>query len=528
MEPGTLLINEWLMIIIFAAGMVVWGAVMHRQASRSLEASFLADRKLPGFIASLSTVATNMNANDFIGMAGAVYGAGIIMLHGPLINSVVIIFLSLVLMKRLRELNVFTLGEWLMRRYSKAVGNLYSVIWTFVWMPFNLGLYIYAGALIMNTLVGWNLYVAIVVVSVVAATYTLLGGFGAVVSTDVLQLLLMFFPFVFLAGMVWNEVGGPVSLLEALPSAKAELWHGETPFGPIGIMLFGMLMMSMSYWSSEAQIIQRPLSAKNPRESAITYLGAGFWYTLLLPLVVILPGLAAIKLYPGLENNDFAVPMLLKDFMPPGLYGVTIVGLLAGVFSSCDSQINAFCTMFTTDIYRGMIKQDVETDKLLRISRLAGVIFTIAAIGTAIIFTFARHGMFLFAIAIVGTIMPPFGAVTILGAVWRKANAKAALIGVCAGILFACFMLALELSGKLAAIAGDTLFFRAGTTFTVTLAITAALSLKGDFNYPRYDRENADEGGHGINNPRTLAIVLMGLVILIYIVVSFLSAGAQS
>ena len=522
MEPGSLLFNEWLMIIFFAGGMIVWGYFLRKRASQSISASFLAGRKVPGFIASLSTVATNMNANDFIGMAGAVYGVGIVMMHQQMINAVVLIFVGLVLMRKLRGRNAYSLGQWLRERYNKSIGNAYSIIWAFVWMLFNLGLYIYSGALVMHTLVGWNLYIGIVVLSIVAAIYTLLGGFSAVVATDVIQMFLMFFPFLILAVIVWQEVGGPIQLLQSLPAEKADIWHADTPFGPLGLTLGGMILIAMSYWSSEAQVVQRPLSARNPNEAAISYMGASFWYAILVPVVVFLPALAAIKFYPNLSNNDFATPMLFKNFIPPGLYGVTIVGLLAGVFSSCDSQINAFCTVFTTDIYKGMIRKQADTQRLIRVSKIAGVIFTLAAIGTAIIFTFAKSGMFLFAVGIVATIMPPFGSVAILGAMWKRASPKAAQWGVIIGILFAIALFILDATGNLAHIAQDTLYLRSGATFIVTSIVVVLFSLSDNF-IDRLEVIDKSEGVlKGLNNPKTLAMLLLVAVVVIYTIVSLL------
>jgi SSS family solute:Na+ symporter len=475
-----------------------------------------------GFIASISTVATNMNANDFIGMAGAVYGFGIILIHQPLLNCLTILFLGLVVMKKLRRRNVFTLGEWLRERYDNTVGNAYSIIWCFVWMNFNLGLYIYSGALVMNTLVGWNLFVSIVVITAVAATYTLLGGYRAVVATDVVQLFLMFFPFLFIAGLAWHEVGGPIKLLQSLPAEKAAIWGSPTPFGSLGVTILGMLLIAMSYWSSEAQVVQRPLSARDPEAAAISYIGAGFWYTILVPFVVFLPALAAAKFFPNLPNNDFATPMLLKKFVPPGLYGVTIVGLLAGIFSSCDSQINAFCTMFTTDIYRNMIRKDASAARLLKVSRLAGVIFTLAAIGTAAIFTFARHGMFLFAVGIVATIMPPFGAVTILGVMWKRASPRGARIGILAGMVLAVILFFLDLDGRLAYIAKDTLYFRSMVAFLVTLFVAMGVSLTERHEDKTQQRDENGTAGKGLSNPKILGTLLAAIVALMYLVLTMI------
>jgi SSS family solute:Na+ symporter len=524
MEPGKLLMNEWMMILFFVLCISFWGVYIREKAGADLSSSFLAGRKVPGFIGSLSTVATNMNANDFIGGAGAIYAMGLVMLHQTYINCLVILFLSLFLMRKLRRHNVFTLGEWLRKRYSNRVGNMYSIIWAFIWMLFNLGLYIYAGALVLHTLVGWNLYLSIVILTLIAATYTLLGGFGAVVATDVVQIFLMFFPFIFLVILIWQQVGSPGELLASLPSNKADLWGKETPFGHLGITIFGMLFLSMSYWGAEAQILQRPLSTKNPNQAAISYIGAGFWYALLSPLVIFIPALAAIKLFPGLPNNDFAVPMLIKTFLPPGLYGITIVGLLAGIFSSCDSQINAFCTMFSTDIYKRMINPKCPENNLLKISKISGVIFTLAAIGTALIFSYAENGMFLLAIGILATIMPPFGAVTIIGAIWKKSSPRAAFSGLIAGFTIAIILFALDLSGKLNFLAQDTLFFRAMVAFLTTCLFVVIISLF-DSHHQSVDQEKEKiYPKHWFDNPNVLGLILAVTIALMYILITVLSS----
>lgn len=506
MESGSLLINEWIMIVFYIAGVLLWGYFLKDRAAHSLADTFLAGRKVPGFIASFSTVATNLNANDFIGWAGAVYLTGVVMVHFPLQTAIVIAFLSLVMMKQLRQCNVYTLGEWLRKRYSPAVGNTYTFIWTFIWMPFGLGLFIYAGSVVMHTLVGWNLYVSIVALTLVAATYTLLGGFRAVVATDVLQLFFMFFPLVVLCILIWNAVGNPVKLLETLPAEKADLWSSTTSFGPISVILFGHLIMAMCFWCCDAQLVQRPLSTKNPNEAAISYLGAGFWYALLVPLLAIFPGLAAIKFFPNLTNNDFATPMLLKEFLPPGLYGVAIVGLLSGVFSSADSMINAFCTMFTTDIYQGIINKNANKERLLKVSRIAGVLFTMAGICTAISFKlFAKYGMFMYLASVLATILPPLGAVAVLGAVWKRCSPRGASVGLIVGFIFSLIFLGLDLNGTLAPIAKDSMFFRSLVIFVLTAVITCVVSLFEHFESPLV----ADEKTTHQTNTKTKVILYL-------------------
>ena len=171
--------TEWLMVVVFVTGVLAWGLRM-RKASATLADSFLADRKVPGFIASLSTVATNLNANDFLGAAGFTVTVGVVLAHGNSVNGLALILVALLVVPKLRRLNVFTLAGWLEKRYSPTVGIAYSITWACIWMVFNLGLYIYAGALVLNTLVGWNLYGSMVLLACVAAFYTLIGGRGGV------------------------------------------------------------------------------------------------------------------------------------------------------------------------------------------------------------------------------------------------------------------------------------------------------------------------------------------------------------
>jgi solute:Na+ symporter, SSS family len=467
---------EWLMVAVFIFGSVAWGFFMHK-GTATLEGSFLAGRKVPGFLASLSTVATNLNANDFIGAAGFTYGVGVVLAHQGYANAIALILVSLFLVQKLRRINVFTLGEWLDKRYSRTVGTMYSATWCLVWMLFNLGLYLYAGALVLNTLVGWDLYYSIVVLSVVAALITLSGGYAAVVATDVLQISLMFLPFVFLSVGVLTDIGGVSGLAARLPADKGIFWTNTTPFGGLVMMVMGAFFMGLSYWSSEAQVIQRPLSARSEEDAVISYLGATFWFSILFPLVVTLPALAAICYFPDLAKGDLAMPSMIRKFIPRGLYGVTVVGLMAGVFSSVDAQINSFCTMFTTDIYRKLLQPHREEKHYLIVSRASGVVFTLAAIGTALLFSRRNEGMMLFAISVLATIMPPFAAVIILGAMAHRMNRTGALAGLIAGGATAVGLIIADKLGSLSTIAENALFFRTTVTFLVSLGVTALVSM---------------------------------------------------
>ena len=198
------------------------------------------------------------------------------------------------------------MGEWFNDRFDRPVGDAYDLIWTFGWMFVNMGLYIYAGALVLNTLLGWPLWVAIALVVVVGTIYTLLGGFGAVAGSDGVQFILMFVPLVLLVPISLTMVGGFSNLLEGLRRlSRARCYqlptHSARQFLFVGSSLNGVLLylgfisLSIAYWGSEAQILQRPLAARDERSAQLGYLYTAIWYALVVPVVILIPGLGCCR-----------------------------------------------------------------------------------------------------------------------------------------------------------------------------------------------------------------------------------------
>lgn len=511
----TLVLTEWLAICVFVLGLIVFGAYM-RQNTDDSASTFLADRSLPPSVQAFSTVATNLNANDFLGLAGFAYAYGIIVLLGPITNAIAIVLATIAIIPFIRRIQAFSLGEWLTKRFSRPVGDAYDFIWTFVWMFVNMGLYIYAGSLVLNTLLGWNLWLSMGLIVFVGTAYTILGGFGAVAGSDTIQFVLMFVPLVLLLPVTLSMVGGISGLIDGLATHQASMTPSEHPLaaefpvgGPVAVFLLylGFLASAISYWSAESQVLQRPLSAEDPESAQVGYLYTSIWYAILVPLFILLPGLAAAVLYPNLEVADHAMPMLINDVMPPGLYGVVVVGLIAGVLSSVDSQLNNFQTLFTERIYRRYVASNRSSAHYVRISRVAGIVFMVACIGVAYMFSM-EDSMYLVAQSILATIMPTFAAVAIVGGLWDRSTSTGAILGIAIGLTVSVYM-GFELGH-------EATYSRSLYSLLLSMAVIvigSLLTTPKDHETPTNFTRSAFDDGSTTLSPRVkrIAVVTVGL-----------------
>ena len=524
----TLVATEWIAIAVFLVGVLGFGFHL-RDRSHNADDFFLAGRSLPPWLQAFSTVATNLNANDFLGLAAFAYTYGVIVIGVPIGNMLAIVLATLVVIPFIRRLRVFSLGEWLNDRFDRPVGDAYDVIWTFVWMFVNMGLYIYAGALVLNTLLGWSLWVSIALVVIVGTTYTLLGGFGAVAGSDGLQFILMFVPLVLLVPISLSMVGGFSELMAGLRDYQNTMLPADNPLGaqfPLSgstmnaaLLYLGLVAQAMAYWSSESQILQRPLAARDERGAQLGYLYTAVWYALIVPAVILIPGLVAAVLFPGLDNPDEAMPRLLSEALPPGLLGAAIVGLLAAVLSSIDSQLNNFQTFFTQRIYRRFVRTDEAERHYVRVGRIVGVIFMVLTVGMAYVFSL-QPLMFLFAQSILATIMPTFATLALVGGLWDRMTTKAALTGGVFGLVFS-VVLAFVLGQE--AVYPRALYTMVATTLVIV--VTSLVTTPGAGEVPTgflpTARENLDEAVAPVVRRVALLVLAIGVVMFIGFVLVF-------
>nr|WP_221377819.1 sodium:solute symporter family protein [Actinoplanes polyasparticus] len=390
------------LILILYFGTVLGVGFAARRAIKTSADFFLSGRSLPAWVTGLAFVSANLGALEILGMAanGAQYG--LLTLHYYWIGAVpAMVFLGIVMMPFYYGSKVRSVPEFLKRRFNKPT-HIFNAISFAVAQVLIAGVNLFALALILDALLGWELWVSILVGAAIVLTYITIGGLSSAIYNEVLQF------FVILAGLIpltiigLVKVGGIDGLFEKVrqgPLGEAALhtWSntGSSADNPLGAnwigILFGLgFVLSFGYWTTNFAEVQRALSAKNMNAARRTPIIAAF-PKLLIPGVTVIPGLIAAVTIAGLGAKDGdlqynnAIPLLMEDLLPNGVLGVAVTGLLASFMAGMAANVSGFNTVFTYDIWQAYIKKGRSDDYYLRIGRYATIGGVIIGIGTAFI-----------------------------------------------------------------------------------------------------------------------------------------------
>ena len=412
---------------------------------------YLAGKTVPWWGVAGSIFGTNVSADHLIGMLGIGYSIGFAQAHfeyGAIAGLLMLAFLFLPLYRRM---GLYTLSEYLARRYDERSSVLYSAfnILMIVGVRMALGFYIGARALsflLEGTPLEIGYGTGILIFALVTATYTVVGGLKAVIWTDVMQSVLLLLAAIFVAGLVFAqpEIGGLGGLLAkdaALPEAEQKFHlylptdHPQLPWTGV---FSGLLIIHIFYWSTNQFIVQRALAARSQFDAQIGIVAAGF-LKLVIPFVSIATGVAAGFLFEsrvasgeisGLPLPDDAFPLLVQLVVPAGygLVGIITAGLIGAILSTIDSMMNSGATLFTFDFYKRFINPEASERKLILVGRAAIVLFvaTAASIAGAIYTEDAADNFFLKVPAQVGHLVPGMAVAFLMGIGWKRASASGA------------------------------------------------------------------------------------------------------
>ncbi len=412
---------------------------------------YLAGRSVPWWGVAGSIFGTNVSAEHLVGMLGLGYSIGFAQAHFEFLAIAGLLMLAFVFLPLYRGMGLYTLSEYLTKRFDARSGALYSSfnVITIVIVRMALGFYIGARALsflLDGTPLALSYEAGIAIFALVTATYTIIGGLKAVIWTDVMQSFLLLAAGVFVAVLVFGqpEIGGLGGLLAkdaALPAAdqKFHLYlpsdHPQLPWTGV---FSGLMIIHIFYWSTNQFIAQRALAAKSEYHARMGILAAGF-LKLLIPFVSIATGVAAGLLFESrmaagqleaLPLPDDAFPLLVQMIVPAGygLVGLITAGLIGAILSSIDSMMNSGATLLTFDFYRRYVNPRASDRKLILVGRVAIVVFVVVAacIAASIYTQDATDNFFLKVPAQMGHVVPGIAIAFLGGVFWRRASASGA------------------------------------------------------------------------------------------------------
>ena len=444
-----------ILIIAFYFALVLGIGFYLRRFTRSGDDFFLAGRRMSAWIAGLSFLAANLGALELMGWSASAYQYGILATHWYWIGAIpAMLFLAIIMMPFYYISRTHSVPGYLELRYGGAARSLSAVSFGFMTVLMS-GINMFSMALVMKVVLGWNIHFSIWVSSVTVAIYVALGGLLSAIFNEVLQFVLIWAGALLIPIIGMIEAGGWGKMVAKIQANFAgldltHLWHpiGSFSTNVMGIhwtgIVFGLgFVISFGYWTTDFLVVQRVLSAKDLRAAKMApIIGAGF--KMMVPFIVILPGLLALAVMPGLVPESQAaatgahsfnevLPLMLARYAGPGLLGLGITALIAGFMSGMAGNVSAFATVWTYDIYKPLRKTATDAH-LVKIGRWATVLGVIISIGTAyLVMMFASimdyvQALFSFFVA-------PLLATVLFGMLWKRATPAAGFWGLLAGTL---------------------------------------------------------------------------------------------
>jgi SSS family solute:Na+ symporter len=436
-------ILDWVIIAVYFVIVVGIGVAARRSVATS-EDFFLAGRALPAWVTGLAFISANLGAIEVLGMAanGAQYGISTV--HFYWIGAVpAMVFLGVVMMPFYYSSRVHSVPEYMRRRFNSS-SHLINGLSFALAQVLTAGVNLYALALVIEALIGWPQWLAIIVSAALVLAYITLGGLSGAVYNEVLQF------FVIIAGLVpivvigLARVGGWSGLQQKVNNPAffsswggTQVGHWTNPLGDWIGLVFGLgFALSFGYWTTNFAEVQRALAAKDLSSSQRTPL-IGAFPKIFIPALTIIPGLIALALIPSFKqpgaNYNYAIPNLMRILLPTGVLGIALTGLLAAFMAGMAANVSGFNTVFTYDVWRAYVVRGREDTYYLNVGRIVTVLGVIAGIGTA--FYAARFSNIMNYIqSLFSYFNAPLFAVFILALYWRRASPWAGVWGQLAGI----------------------------------------------------------------------------------------------
>nr|WP_239521064.1 sodium:solute symporter family protein [Blastococcus saxobsidens] len=485
------------MVVAYFAVVMLIGVAARRRVSDSLD-FFLSGRSLPAWVTGLAFISANLGAVEIIGMSanGAQYGMAT--MHYFWIGAVpAMLFLGVVMMPFYYGSKVRSVPEFMRRRFGTGA-HLVNAISFAVAQVLIAGINLFLLATIVEALLGWPLWISLIVAAAVVLSYITLGGLSAAIYNEVLQFFVIVAALLPLTLIGLNRVGGIGGLIDrvtASPGGDEQLssWPAtnlsgfENPvWSAVGIV-FGLgFVLSFGYWTTNFVEVQRAMATKSMSAARSTPI-IGAFPKMFVPFIVVIPGMIAAVLVPelidykadptaatGVTYND-AILLLIRDVLPNGLLGVAIAGLLAAFMAGMAANISSFNTVFSYDLWQQYVKKDRPDGYYLKVGRWATVGATVAAIGTALIAS-GYSNLMDYLQTLFGFFNAPLFATFILGMFWKRMTPTAGWAGLVSGTAAAITVFVMVETGVLDLPGQGGAFVAAGAAFVVDIVVSVVVS----------------------------------------------------
>ena len=486
----TLALIDYLILAIYFAFVLGIGWWLRRRV-RSSEEFFLSGRSIPLWIAGLAFVAANLGAQEVVGMAASGAKYGIMTAHFYWVGAIpAMLFVGLFMMPFYYGSRARSVPEYLKLRFDEKTRTFNAVSFAAMTV-FSSGISMYSLGRLFQLLLGWSFTACVLLAAGIVLVYILLGGLTASIYNEVLQFFLIVLGLTPLAIVAVTRAGGWPGLQNRLAPEMTSLWRhmGSAADNPMGVDAFAMVaglgfVLSFGYWCTDFLLIQRAMAAESMSAARRTPLVAAF-PKMIIPFIVILPGLVAIALTrvagsgyalpmkeSGVFDYDQTFPTMLAQFYPAGMLGLGITALMASFMSGMAGNVTAFNTVWTYDIYETHIRPGAGDAHYLHVGRVTTVIGILISLGAAYVATIYNNIMDLLQL-VFGFVNAPLFATFLLGMFWRRATGHGAFWGLAAGTAGAALTHGLTLAEGKGAWAGELYRFPSTMAQNFWIAIVA-------------------------------------------------------
>ncbi len=442
---------DWTVVALYFVGVfaiALW-AIARARGERTSSNYFLAGRNVGWFVVGASLFASNIGSEHLVGLAGTGAESGLVLGQFELQASLILLLLGWLFVPFYVRSGVFTMPEFLERRYSPVARWYLSVISVAGYVLTKISVTIYAGGVVFEALMGISFWTGALVVVAITGLYTILGGLRAVVYTDLLQAIVLIVGAGSVTVLGLIELGGWGAMVETAGDGFFDMWKPMSdPDFPWTGIAFGAPIIAVWYWCTDQFIVQRALSARGIDDARRGTILAGFLKQLPL-FIFVVPGVIAYCLAGSgrleLASSDQALPALVVALLPAGLRGLVVAGLLAALMSSLSSVFNSCSTLITIDIYK-KLRPHVSERRLVLVGQVATLGLVVLGFLWIPLMQNISGTLYQYLQSVQGYIAPPITAVFLLGLFWRRLNAQGAIASLGVGFVLGMGRLVAELN----------------------------------------------------------------------------------